>query len=198
MRKEKKQEVIQRGRELTSDISADRESIQSQGGTDVYEFSITSRVAGERTHCFSIFREDKTSQRSSLLVFSQCGCCTEPLVEHTWLRGSEVIVLWLLVAGPGNPPPPEETSTEVFVFKNHKLYLFALSPFLKIHPAHICHTCNRQSIGVYPALFATSAFAPCCKRTSTILEEQFAQALCRGVCCFLPAVLGSAPAPSSI
>lgn len=58
-------------------------------------------------------------------------------------------------------------------------------------------TCSRQSIGVYPAQFSTSAFAPCCRRTSTILQQQFAQALCSGVCCFLPAVWGLAPASSS-
>lgn len=66
-----KQELLWRGRyikrgeqvshciALTSETSAGKESIQSQGGMDVYEFSITSRVAGERMHCFSIYRGNK-------------------------------------------------------------------------------------------------------------------------------------------
>ena len=46
-------------KELTSYTSAGRESIHSQAGMERYEFSSTSRVAGERTHCFSICREDR-------------------------------------------------------------------------------------------------------------------------------------------
>lgn len=59
-------------------------------------------------------------------------------------------------------------------------------------------TCNRQSMGVYPAQFCTSALAPCCSNISAMRGLQLLQALCRGVWCFLPAVQGSAPAPSSI
>lgn len=52
---------------LTLYVSADRRSIQPQGGMDVYEFSITSRVATDGTHHLSIWKETNVRSEGRIM-----------------------------------------------------------------------------------------------------------------------------------
>lgn len=200
-KQKREEEVTNHTRRLTSWSSGHTDSSHSQRGMDVYVFNITSRVAGERTHCSNFCKKDREKSHPCwvLLCFDAAVCSGS---GHTvgeggfapWLRSDCAIVsgCWSKKSSSTwNNKNENKTSPTCLWLKAAVIILCIL-----YSQVLILVTCMRQSIGVYPKKFSTSALAPCSRRIFTMRWQQFAQALCSGVCFFFPPVLGSAPAPS--